>query len=155
MSEVDRIVDQLTRAFEGEAWHGSAVLEILNETSARQATTRPIDGAHTIWETALHITAWLRACRRRLEGDRAELSDSEDWPAVIHTTDEAWREVVTAMKQALDELRAVISSLDDSRLEQPIIAGMSSVYITLHGVIQHSLYHAGQMGILKKAQGKA
>jgi len=59
------------------------------------------------------------------------------------------------MKQALDELRAAISSLDDSRLEQPIIAGMSSVYITLHGVIQHSLYHAGQMAILKKLQGKA
>ena len=152
MSEVDRIVDQLTRAFEGEAWHGSAVLEILKESSAQQASARPIYGAHTIWETALHITAWLRACRRRLEGDRAELSDSEDWPAVIHTTDEAWREVLTAMKQALDELRAAISSLDDSRLEQPIIAGMSSVYITLHGVIQHSLYHAGQMAILKKVE---
>ena len=155
MSEVDRIVDQLTRAFQGEAWHGSAVLEILNGTSARQASLRPIEGAHSIWETALHITAWLRACRRRLEGDRAQLSDSEDWPSVNDTTDEAWREVLTAMKQALDELRAAISSLDNARLEQPIIAGMSAVYITLHGVIQHSLYHAGQMAILKKAQGKA
>ena len=154
MSEVDRIVDQLTRAFEGEAWHGSAVLEILNETTAQQASARPIDGAHTIWETALHVTAWLRACRRRIDGDRAQLTDSEDWPTVTDSTDEAWREVMTAMKRALDELRAAISSLDDSRLEQPIIAGMSSVYITLHGVIQHSLYHAGQMAILKKVPGK-
>jgi uncharacterized damage-inducible protein DinB len=153
MSEVDRIVEQLNRAFEGGAWHGSAVLEVLNETSARQASARPIDGAHTIWETALHVTAWLRACRRRLAGDRAQLSDSEDWPAVTDSTDEAWQEVLTAMKQALDELRAAISPLDDSRLEQPIIVGMSSVYVTLHGVIQHSLYHAGQMAILKKVQG--
>ncbi|HEY6230530.1 MAG TPA: DinB family protein [Pyrinomonadaceae bacterium] len=150
MSEADRIVDQLTRAFEGEAWHGPAVLEILNQTSAQQATMRPIKGAHTIWETALHITAWLRACRRRLDGDRAQLNDAEDWPAVTVSSDEAWRDVSTTMKQALDELRAAISSLDDSRLDQPIIEGMSSVYITLHGVIQHSLYHAGQMAILKK-----
>jgi len=27
---------------------------------------------------------------------------------------------------------------------------MSTVYVTLHGVIQHDLYHAGQIAMLKK-----
>jgi uncharacterized damage-inducible protein DinB len=27
---------------------------------------------------------------------------------------------------------------------------MTTVYVTLHGVIQHDLYHAGQIAILKK-----
>ena len=48
MTEVSRILDQLKRAFEGEAWHGPAVLEILNGTTAEQAAARPLDGAHTI-----------------------------------------------------------------------------------------------------------
>ena len=150
MTEVNRIMDQLSRAFEGEAWHGPAVLEILRETTAQQAAARPLNGAHTIWETALHISAWLRACRRRLEGDRAQLAESEDWPVVTNSDNEAWQEVIGGMKQSLDELRSAIAPLDDSRLDQPIIDGMSSVYVTLHGVIQHSLYHAGQMAILKK-----
>lgn len=150
MTEVNRILDQLNRAFEGEAWHGPPVLEILRETAAQQAAARPLKGAHTIWETALHISAWLRACRRRLEGDRAQLTKSEDWPVVTNSDDEAWQAVIIGMKQALDELRSAIALLDDSRLDQPIIEGMSSVYVTLHGVIQHSLYHAGQMAILKK-----
>ena len=151
MTEVDRIINQLTRAFEGEAWHGPAVLEILETTTAQQAQSRRVMGAHTIWETALHITAWLRACRRRLEGDRAQLTESEDWPAVTNTDGEAWQNVTAEVKQALDELRSAVSLLDDSQLERPIIDGMSSVYVTLHGVIQHSLYHAGQMAILKKS----
>lgn len=151
MTEVNRIINQLTRAFEGEAWHGPAVLEILEATTAQQAQTRPLNGAHTIWETALHIAAWLRACRRRLEGDRAQLTESEDWPAVTNTDDEAWQHVTAEVKQALDELRSAVSLLDDSQLERPIIEGMSSVYVTLHGVLQHSLYHAGQMAILKKS----
>lgn len=150
MTEVNRILDQLSRAFEGEAWHGPAVLENLRETTAQQAAARPLKGAHTIWETALHILAWLRACRRRLEGDRAQLTESEDWPVVTNSDDEAWQAVIIGMKQALDELHSAIALLDDSRLDQPIIEGMSSVYVTLHGVIQHSLYHAGQMAILKK-----
>ena len=150
MTEVNRILDQLSRAFEGEAWHGPAVLEILKGTTPQQAAARPLDSAHTIWETALHIAAWLRACRRRLEGDRAQLTEAEDWPVVTNSDDEGWQEVIVGMKQALDELRSAIAQLDDSRLDQPIIDGMSSVYVTLHGAIQHSLYHAGQMAILKK-----
>lgn len=150
MTEVNRILDQLTRAFEGEAWHGPAVLEILQGTAPQQAAARPLNSAHTIWETALHIAAWLRACRRRLEGDPAQLTQAEDWPVVTNVDDEGWQEVIVGMKQALDELRSAIAALDDSRLDQPIIDGMSSVYVTLHGVIQHSLYHAGQMAILKK-----
>ena len=150
MTEVNRILDQLSRAFEGEAWHGPAVLEILRETTAQQAAARPLKGAHTIWETALHISAWLRACGRRLEGVRAKLTEFEDWPVVTNSDDEAWQAVVIGTKHALNELRSAIALLDDSRLDQPIIEGMSSVYVTLHGVIQHSLYHAGQMAILKK-----
>lgn len=82
MKETERIREQLLRAFTGGAWHGPGVLEILENVTASQAAARSIPGGHTIWELALHIRAWEVACRRRLNGDRAELTDEEDWPAV-------------------------------------------------------------------------
>lgn len=85
MTEVERIVDQLNRAFEGEAWHGPAVVEILEGITAPQAAARPLHGAHSIWEITLHIAAWERAVLRRLHGERAELLTEEDWPAVPMT----------------------------------------------------------------------
>lgn len=151
MKETERIVDQLRRAFAGEAWHGPAVLEILEGVTAERAAARPFPGGHSIWELSLHIEAWARACRRRLQGDHAQLTDAEDWPAQTGLDEQAWKQVRESIKQEHDELAAAILSLDDSRLEQPIIKGMSSVYVTLHGVIQHSLYHAGQIAILNKA----
>lgn len=154
MPEVERIVDQLNRAFEGEAWHGPAVVEILEGITAPQAAARPLHGAHSIWEITLHITAWERAVLRRLQGDRAELLAEEDWPAVPRTDEKAWERAKEALRQNHDELRSAISLLDESRLDQPIIEGMSSVYVTLHGIIQHSLYHAGQVAILKKASSE-
>ena len=49
----------------------------------------------------------------------------------------------------------LIAALDDSKLDRPIIENaetpFSSVYVTVHGVVQHDLYHAGQIAILKKA----
>ena len=151
MREIEQIVDQLNRAFIGEAWHGPAVIEILEGITAPQAATHPLAGGHSIWELALHITAWTRAASRRLQGDRAQLSEVENFPPVTDLGQRAWEEARESIKAAYEELRGAILLLDDSRLDQPIMEGMSSVYVTLHGVIQHSLYHAGQIAILKKA----
>ena len=151
MTEVERIKDQLKRAFEGDAWHGPAVQQILRDLSASRAAAHPIAGAHSIWEIALHIAAWEGAGRRRLAGDRAELPDEEDWPPVIDTTQEAWNQTLAALEQGHLALQQEISRLEESRLAEPILDGLASVYVTLHGVIQHDLYHAGQIAILKKA----
>jgi uncharacterized damage-inducible protein DinB len=151
MTEVERIVDQMNRAFAGEAWHGPAMMEILQDMTAQQATARPFDGAHSIWELVLHIAAWQHAARRRLSGDRAQLPETEDWPPVDETDEQAWTQTKEALRQSYAELCAAISQLDESRLDQPIIEGMSTVYVTLHGIVQHTLYHAGQIAILKKA----
>lgn len=150
-SEVKRIQDQLERAFAGEAWHGPSVSELLANVNAGKAAARPIAGAHSIWQLVLHIAAWDKAVARRLAGDRAELSDKEDWPAVNDTSDEAWRQAVEALQTGHRELHEAIGRLEDAGLDHPIVEGMPSVYVTLHGVIQHDLYHAGQIAILKKA----
>jgi len=155
MTELERIMDQSERAFEGDAWHGPSLMAILKDVSASQAASRVIGGAHSIWELVYHIGAWERAGIRRLGGDPANLTDVEDWPAVSDTTEIAWQQTKVVLRAGHHEFRTAISKLDESRLDQPIVAGLSTVYVTLHGIIQHMLYHAGQIAILKKALGKA
>ena len=82
MSEAARIADQLRRAFDGEAWHGDSLFEILEGVTAAQAAARPVKNAHTIWELVLHIAAWDGAVLRRLGGTAVELSDAENFPPV-------------------------------------------------------------------------
>jgi len=151
MRETERIADQLKRAFESQAWHGPSVLEILQDVTAGQAAARPIPGAHSIWEIVLHIAVWESVCRRRLAGDRAEPSDEEDWPAVKDTGEGAWQTTKADLVEGHQKLRQAIGRLDDSQLDEPILPGKSSVYVTVQGAVQHDLYHAGQIAILKKA----
>ncbi len=150
MREVERIQDQLRRAFAGDAWHGPSVLEVLNGITAEQAATRPVASAHSIWEIVLHIAAWEGACARRLSGDRAELPTEEDWPAVSQDGNEAWERTKTELREGHQRLQEAITRVDDARLDESILQGMPSVYTTLHGAVQHNLYHAGQIAILKK-----
>ena len=154
-TEVDRIRDQFRRAFNGEAWHGPSVLALLEGVSAQQAAAHPIPGAHSIWELTLHIAAWERACKRRLEGDPAQLTDAEDWQPISDTSEAAWENTRQHLIENHRELLNAIATVDESRLNEPIIKNpdvpYSSVYVTLHGGVQHDLYHAGQIAMLKKA----
>jgi uncharacterized damage-inducible protein DinB len=155
MGEVERIADQFKRAFDGEAWHGPSVLALLEGVTAEQAAAHPIAGAHSIWELTLHIGAWESACLRRLQGDPAQLSDEEDWPSVGDPSEDAWTAAKNELRVGHQALLDELSGLDDSRLDEPIIedapTSFSSVYVTLHGGVQHNLYHAGQIALLRKA----
>ena len=153
--ESRRISDQLRRSAYGEAWHGPSVLALLKGVTAQQAAAHPIPGAHSIWELTQHIEAWERACLRRLNGDPAQLTDEEDWQPVNDTSEAAWESTKQQLVDTHRELLDAIAKTDESRLTEPIITSSttsySSVYVTLHGGVQHDLYHAGQIAILKKA----
>ncbi|PWT90973.1 MAG: hypothetical protein C5B55_08845 [Blastocatellia bacterium] len=155
MTEVERIIDQFRRAFEGEAWHGPALLSLLEGVTAEQAAAHPIPGAHSIWELVSHISAWEGACKSRLEGDRAQLSDEENFPSVTAVSESEWEKTKRQLLQTHRELLDAIAKVDSGRLDKPIIEDesipFSSVYVTLQGGVQHDLYHAGQIALLKKA----
>ena len=41
MSETARLADQIRRAFEGDAWHGDSIKELLTGVTAETAAAKP------------------------------------------------------------------------------------------------------------------
>ena len=154
MREVERIAGQLKRAHEGGAWHGPAVDELLQGVTAGHASARPFEGAHSLWELVAHIEAWERAVLRRLGGDPAQIYNTEeDWSSLADATEEAWAAARRRMTETYAALREAVLNLDDAELDEPILPGMSTRYVSLHGAVQHTLYHAGQMALARKWLG--
>lgn len=152
MGEIQRIVDQLRRAQEGPAWHGPSVREVLEGVTARQAAQKPIPGAHSIWEIVLHVAVWEDVVRQRLTGERGgDDSDVPDWPVVGETSEAAWRKALDDLELGHVRLRETIAAQAESKLGQTVPGKKTSFYVDLHGIIQHDLYHAGQVPLLRKA----
>ncbi len=150
--EIARMVDQMQRAHEGEAWHGPSLRSILADVTAEQANARPIGGGHTIAEILLHIATWDDVVRRRLDGERiVSLPRAEDWPAVPEGTAPTWVDAVRRLEDGQRRLRASVARLDASSLERRVDGKDYTVYVMLHGIVQHELYHGGQISLLKKA----
>ena len=151
MAETDRIINRIRRTVrEGDAWHGSCVEAVLSDITQEQAAAKPIPDAHSIWTLVLHISAWVDTVRRRVEGENVELSDDEDWPRVRDISPAAWDAVRRELVQAHDRLAQAVAQLDDDRLDDHAIGDQPDLYIQINGVIEHTLYHAGQIALLKK-----
>jgi uncharacterized damage-inducible protein DinB len=151
MSETERIADQLERGFSGDAWHGDPLLKILEGVTAKQAAATPIRNAHSIWEIVNHLRAWRSAVEARLNGQVRELAGAADWPPVADKSDTAWRDAVRDLIHRHESFIKAVRGFPESKLNDPAPNRDHSYYVMLHGVVQHDLYHAGQIAMLKKA----
>lgn len=151
--EVQRIQDQLRRSHQGPAWHGPSLDEILQGVDAVAAIARPIPQAHSIWELVLHVAGWETAAVRGIEGRAAVLTEEENFPQVAESTAAAWHRALQTINSSHQRLQEAIGGLSDDDLRKTVRGSQTeySIYGLLHGVIQHNLYHAGQMALLKKA----
>lgn len=153
MSESTRIADQLRRAFEGEAWHGDSLLKILRGVTAAQAAARPLKNAHSIWELVLHIAAWDGAVRQHMTGVAVRLSATKNFPAVRDTSEAAWHDTLEYARRTHQELIEAVKKFPAASLAKQVPGKRGAhytFYYLLHGVVQHELYHAGQIALLKK-----
>jgi uncharacterized damage-inducible protein DinB len=149
MTEVERILDQYDRAMNGDAWHGDPVWKILDGITAEQAARRVEANAHTIWELASHMTYWETEVSRRINGLPSRSADEFNFPAMPEATKENWDSVLAEFRRSNADFRQALSHLDPSRLDQIPPGRDKNIYVDLHGVIQHHVYHAGQIVILR------
>lgn len=153
MSESTRIADQLRRAFDGAAWHGDSLFEILKDVTAAQAAAHPAANAHSIWELLLHIAAWDGAVRRRMTGVAVKVSAAKNFPPVTDTSEAAWAKTLEHVRQVHRELVDAVEKFPEKSLSKQVPGKKGAhhnFYYMLHGVVQHELYHAGQIALLKK-----
>ena len=122
-TEAALVADLLERVTSGDAWHGDNVEQLLDGLSAADAARHPVAGAHSIWELVLHMTGWAEEVRARLLGAEAGEPTAGDWPEPPGVRDSRNRAAGTGLSR----------------------------YLTVHGLVHHTVYHAGQIALLRRA----
>jgi DinB superfamily len=151
MNESQRIADQISKALNGDAWHGPSWREILDGVGRDAAVHRPIPEAHSIADVVLHATTWHDVVRRRLQGETPEITDALDWPKASLADEPAWDLVRARLFESGKGLTEIVASFPEAKLleKRPGVDG--TWYELIIGELQHVLYHAGQAALLKKA----
>ena len=151
MNESERLANQIERALNGEAWHGPSWREVLEGVSRTAALQKPVPEAHSIAEIVLHAGTWHDVVRRRLLGETPEVSDEQDWPRAAFQTDRDWANAVARLFDTGRALRDAVAAFPPEKLHQMRPKLNQTWYALAIGILQHDLYHAGQVGLLRKA----
>jgi uncharacterized damage-inducible protein DinB len=146
MRAIERLLDQLNRAYGGEAWHGPALRELLEDVTEEEAKTHPVAGLHSILELVVHVCATMDLVSTRLAGTPRELTTEEDWSDVTRTS---WAAALEELDHAESRVCDAVARLTPDDLDRIVVGKSYTTYVMVHGVVQHNLYHAGQIAILK------
>jgi uncharacterized damage-inducible protein DinB len=152
-AETTRIKDMLRREYDGEIWHGPSLTEVLDGITASQATKRINDKSKNIAEFVVHITNWRVFTLEKLTGGESFdiiLDSTDDWTKINSLTDEAWQEILTNLADTQTELLEILETYSDRKLDNIVSGRKYSIYMLLRGIIQHDIYHAGQMMLVKR-----
>lgn len=147
--ESRRIANAMLRLWSGPCWHGPALKDVLEGVTAEAAASRRAPEVHSIWELLLHIATWARVARLTLDGQPypTDLPDEENFPKPSGS----WEDAKAAVEQELNLLAGATRALPDESLGKTVTGETEySYYLLLHGVVEHTIYHAGQIAILKK-----
>ena len=150
MREVNRILEQYDRALHGGAWHGDSVWEILAKVPSEAAFQRLSPGSHTIWELVSHMTFWETAVYRRLKKLPPRIRSRIELSSHARAKCRALGTGLGAVPAIEREFRQTVAELKESQLDHPCLRRRYTVYVEVHGVIQHNLYHAGQIALLAR-----
>jgi uncharacterized damage-inducible protein DinB len=143
------ILSQLAASHEGDPWYGSPRMRFLEHLTPAQAAAHPLEGAHSIWETVLHLTSWSEEVLRRIDGGKPAAPASGDWPAVGAPTAAAWRAARAKLGKAHAAVVARARTLTAADAARPVGNGVT-VAEMLVGLAQHDAYHAGQVALLHR-----
>ena len=130
-----------------QPWYGKGVLESLNKI-LEERWHEPL-GHRTIANLVGHIIAWRNFAIARLDGRTdfgIEMHTEEDWPDCLGLTK------ATLLQQLADTQTALLStlaSLEDADLETTVPSQYSYNRGDLAlGIMQHDVYHMGQINLL-------
>ena len=150
-NNIKNIIRLLNAGFHGGAWHGPSLLELTKGLKVKTAAFKA-GNIHTIAELIYHITSWRLFVLKKIQGDAVYTIDNEKLNfGDIRKVDEFELEaLMMELTLSHDELVRALEEKDDLFL-QAVVPGAEYTFDTLlNGIIQHDVYHSGQIAVIKK-----
>lgn len=151
---VQQFANELQSIYDGKPWYGKSLSEILRSIDVEQAL-RQQEGSHSIMQILLHIIVWRRYVLEKLRGNKdyyVQVDGESDWIQQPQTADD-WKNALEELETIQSQLVLELSAKEDAFLDElvPTVQPNTSLNVAmlLNGLIQHDVYHAGQIALLR------
>ncbi|MBL7743003.1 MAG: DinB family protein [Chitinophagaceae bacterium] len=150
--ELQSIIRNLQNTLNGEPWFGRPVYALLEETDPAVVYKKPDDNSHSLIELLYHMITWAEFALKRVEGDKEQdlaAFKKMDWRHIdpaVHT----WENGLQQLQKVHADLVALLQTKTDDFLKEIVDYRKYNFRFLLNGLIQHNIYHAGQIAYVHK-----
>ena len=141
---------QFNEVYFGGNWTAVNLKETLADTDWKLATTK-VNSCNTIAAMVYHINYYVRAALNVLEGKPLDAKDEYSFNLPPVRSQEDWQALLVELYTDAEKFAALIRQLPDSRFSEIFAEEKyGHYYRNIHGIIEHTHYHLGQIVLIKK-----
>jgi uncharacterized damage-inducible protein DinB len=152
-----KLQHKLQSILNGNAWYGDPVYTIIDSVTFEAAFEKADGASHSIAEILWHMLAWTEEVMNRLQGEHAAAPKRGDWPDAGMPDEDKWKQLISSFKLVNVNLVKLVGDFPEDKWSDTVndsrdkYWGYDASYETLvDGLIQHHVYHAGQISLLNK-----
>jgi len=156
MTTSEKLKRELEKVLSGSPWYGISIYDTIAKVSFEAAYEKPPGSIHNIAEIVMHMVAWTEEVMDRMNEMTAALPTSGDWPETGAPDEQKWQNYVEDLKLVNVNLAGIIQNFPPEKWIEPIIdennreSGPVTYEEMIVGLIQHHIYHTGQIAILNR-----
>ncbi|WP_046756211.1 DinB family protein [Kordia jejudonensis] len=136
--------------FFGGNWTASSVQQILESVTWEQATTKVYD-LNTICTLTFHIHYYVAAVLRVFQGETLQAKDAHSFDHPELNSQAEWDTFIATVLADATMFSTALEQLPEDCFDQPFTdEKYGSYYRNIHGIIEHTHYHLGQISLIKK-----
>ncbi|MFQ6602575.1 DinB family protein [Flavobacterium sp. C3NV] len=150
MSESKRVSNLYQSIYNGNPWLEVTLANTLENVTAEQAYRKINPNLNTIWEIVNHLIQWRRNILRRVQGEIITTPDHNYFVPILDSSEASWEQSLQSLAKSQEMWNACLSDFNDADFEKIDQNNNHNFYEDIHGIIQHDVYHLGQIVILKK-----
>jgi hypothetical protein len=150
MNRTAQIARHFREVHFGGNWTSVNLKDSLAGITWQQATTK-VYSLNTIAALVYHINYYVSAVLKVLEGGSLDAHDKYSFDLPLIQSDEDWEKLLNKTWTDAKNFASLIEQLPESKLENDFSEKKyGSYYRNLHGIIEHTHYHLGQIVLIKK-----
>ena len=152
-SKLTSIKEKIEEVYNGDPWYGDSIMSILESIKPEAALKKVNENAHNIAELVAHILSYREFLLNVLTVNGSFKIDQEE-TFNIKRIDQNEKTVWNSLLKTFEENhQAILKELDqkeDDILAQPVKEKPYNVEYLIEGLVQHDIYHLGQISLLRK-----
>ena len=150
MSQIKQITKQFREAQLNGTWIATNLKAEISELTWQQATTK-VGSLNTIAALTFHLNYYVAGLIQVFEGGTLDIRDkySFDCPPIESQAD--WEVLRDKSCEDAERFAELVEQKPETRLDEGFVDIKYGDYRrNIHGVIEHTYYHLGQIVIIKK-----